>query len=39
MLHLFGFATDLQAQENNVISLNLEEAINLALEANRSFPK
>jgi len=37
LLHLSGFTTDLQAQENNVISLNLEEAISLALEANRSL--
>ncbi len=37
VLNLFGFATDLQAEENNVISLNIEEAINLALEANRTL--
>jgi hypothetical protein len=40
VLNLFGFATDLHAEENNeppVISLNLEEAINLALEADRTL--
>lgn len=41
ILNLISFAADLQAQENDndspAISLNLEEAISLALEANRSL--